>query len=164
MITRMQAMLSRLDVGSGVAMSALRVVTGALLAWHGYRKFTDGLDGFEGFLQFLELPAPGFLAVVVALVELLGGIALMLGLLTRPVAAILVVHFALILFWVKLVKLDPVLLVGGEQPGVELDILYLAASTFFLAAGPGPIALDRMLGLEGAGALVQDEREPAMAG
>lgn len=155
--------LSRLDVGAGVAMSALRVATGVLLAWHGYRKFADGLDGFESFLSFLELPAPGLLAVVVALLKLGGGILLALGLFTRPVAAVFVVHFALIFFWVKLVKLDPVFLVGGEQPGVELDLMYLFTAAFFTIAGPGAIAADRILGLENPQRAKLDAAEPAMA-
>lgn len=50
----------------------------------------------------------------------------------------------------KLVKLDPVMLVGGDSPGVELDLIYLAAALFFFVAGPGAIAADRLLGLEPA--------------
>ncbi len=144
----MKDLLSRLDVSAGGATSALRVAVGVLLAWHGYRKFADGLDGFEGFLMFLDLPAPGLLALVVAALELVGGILLALGLFTRPVAALFVIQFALIFIWVKLVKLDPVFLDGGEQPGVELDLLYLLTSAFFLAGGPGPISADAVLGLE----------------
>lgn len=138
----------------------MRATVGVLVAWHGYRKFADGLDGFEGFLTFLELPAPSLLAVVVALLELVGGIALAVGLFTRPIAALLVVHFALIVVWVKLVKLDPVLLVGGEQPGLELDLIYLASAVFFVLAGPGPISADAMLGLEPGAAVEETERVP----
>jgi len=148
----MHDLVARLTLGSGLARSLMRVAVGVLLAWHGYRKFADGLDGFEGFLTFLDLPAPGLLAVVVALLELVGGIALAIGLFTRPVAALFVVQFALIFIWVKLIKLDPVFLVGGEQPGVELDLIYLVTAAFFLVAGPGPISADAMLGLEPAGA------------
>ena len=137
------------------------MVVGVLLAWHGYRKFADGLDGFEGFLDFLELPAPAFLAVVVALLELVGGALLAVGLFTRPVSLLFVVHFALIFVWVKLIKLDPVFLVGGEQPGVELDLLYLSTSAFFLSAGPGPISVDAMSGIEPA--VEQPEQVPVPA-
>ena len=144
----MRDQLSRLNVGSGVTQSVLRVVVGVLLAWHGYRKFADGLDGFEGFLSFLELPAPGILAVVVALLELVGGIMLALGLATRLISLLFVVQFGLIVLWVKLIKLDSVLLAGTEQPALEIDLLILSATLFFLFAGPGAIAADRMLGLE----------------
>lgn len=129
-------------------MSLLRVVTGVLLAWHGYRKFADGLDGFEGFLSFLELPAPATLAVVVAVLELVGGILLAVGLLTRPVALLFVLEFAFIIVWVKLNKLDSVLLLGTESPAVELDMLYLSLNALFLTAGPGPLSADQMTGLE----------------
>lgn len=141
-------------------MSLLRVVTGVLLAWHGYRKFADGLEGFEGFLSFLELPAPGTLAVLVALLELVGGILLAVGLLTRPVALLFVVHFGLIFLWVKLNKLDSVLLLGTEAPAVELDLLYLSLNAFFLTAGPGPLSADHMSGLDVSEVA---EREPAPA-
>ncbi|MGI9596919.1 MAG: DoxX family protein [Acidimicrobiales bacterium] len=159
----MNNVLSRLDLGAGYATSALRIGVGVLLAWHGYRKFADGLDGLEGFLSFLDLPAPGFLAVVVALLELVGGILLALGLFTRPVAALFVIHFGLIFVWVKLIKLDPVFLVGGEQPGVELDLIYLLTSAFFLIGGPGQIAVDRVLGLETSTERSSAAREPVMA-
>jgi uncharacterized membrane protein YphA (DoxX/SURF4 family) len=144
----MNELISRLNVGRDAAQAVLRVVVGLLLAWHGYRKFADGLDGFEGFLSFLEMPAPGLLAVVVAVLELVGGILLALGLLTRPVSALLVVLFALITFWVKLGKLDAVLLVGGESPGIELDLLFLASSLYFFVGGPGALSVDSVAGLE----------------
>ena len=156
----MNSIFGRLGAVQGPAMSLLRVVTGVLLAWHGYRKFADGLDGFEGFLSFLELPAPAALAFIVALLELVGGILLAVGLLTRPVAALFVVHFGLIFLWVKLNKLDSVLLVGTEAPGVELDLLYLTLNAFFLTAGPGPLSADRIAGLEREAA---DERGPGVA-
>ncbi|MEL7155497.1 MAG: DoxX family protein [Actinomycetota bacterium] len=144
----MNEVIGQLRAGTGIVTSVLRVVTGVLLAWHGWRKFDDGIEGFEGFLDFLGLPAPGLLAVVVALLELVGGILLAIGLFSRLVALLFVVEFAAIFFWVKLIKLDPVLLVGGESPGVELDLIYLASAIFFLVAGPGAIAADRVFGLE----------------
>ena len=158
----MTDLFARLSSGTGPAISLLRVVVGVMLAWHGYRKFADGLDGFEGFLDFLGLPAVGLLAFVVAALELVGGILLAVGLGTRPVAALFIIHFALIFFWVKLVKLEPVLLVGGESPGVELDLIYLTSAVFFLVVGPGPVSLDRILGLEGD--RVESAREAATAG
>ena len=144
----MNAMIQRLDSGRGFALSFVRFITGLMLGWHGYRKFADGLEGFEGFISFLELPAPAALAFVVAALELVGGILLALGLLTRPVSLLFIIHFALIFVVVKLVKLDSVMLVGGEQPGVELDLLYLGLAALFFTHGPGPIGADRMLGLD----------------
>ncbi len=148
----MNSLFGRLGAASGMTMSLLRIVTGVMLAWHGYRKFADGLDGFESFLSFLELPAPAALAFLVAGLELVGGILLALGLLTRPVALLFVAEFALIFLWVKLNKLDSVLLLGTEAPAVELDLLYLSLNALFLTAGPGPLSVDRMAGLEAADA------------
>lgn len=155
----MNDFVTRLTLGSGVAQSLMRFTVGVLLAWHGYRKFADGLEGFEGFLSFLELPAPSALAVLVALVELLGGLALAIGLLTRPLSALFIAHFALIILWVKLAKLDSVLLVGGDGPGIELDLLYLVTAAYFLTAGPGPVSVDAMMGLESKA--TESDRVPA---
>jgi putative oxidoreductase len=156
----MNELIARLNLGRDAVTAVLRVVVGLLLAWHGYRKFADGLDGFEGFLSFLELPAPGLLSIVVAVLELVGGLLLAIGLLTRPVAALLVIQFALITVWVKLVKLDAVLLVGGDSPGIELDLIYLASALYFLVAGPGPFSVDSMIGVEPS---VQRRDEVAIA-
>lgn len=160
----MNEMFARLGANSGGMRSILRVVTGVLLAWHGYRKFADGLDGFEGFLTFLELPAPGLLAFVVAALELVGGILLAAGALTRLVSLLFVIQFALIVVWVKLIKLDSVLLVGGESPGLELDLLFLSLSAYFFTAGPGPLSADAMFGLESnAASRAEDAAERAAA-
>jgi len=67
---------------------ALRVWLGIIFAVHGYWKLFGGLTGFQGFLASLGVPAPGLAAVLVALVEFLGGLALILGVLIQ-VAALL---------------------------------------------------------------------------
>jgi uncharacterized membrane protein YphA (DoxX/SURF4 family) len=67
----------------GWAIAILRVVTGIVFFAHGYKKlFVDRLGGFAGFLSQIGIPAANFLAPLVAGVELFGGLALILGLLT----------------------------------------------------------------------------------
>jgi putative oxidoreductase len=65
----------------------LRLVVGLVFVMHGGQKlFSTGLVGTTGFLGQLGIPLPGVAAVVLIAVELLGGLAILLGLRTRIVA------------------------------------------------------------------------------
>lgn len=65
----------------------LRVVLGGVLFAHGLQKYQMmGIDQVGQFFGSLGIPAPALAAAVVATLELVGGIALVLGVLVRPVA------------------------------------------------------------------------------
>ena len=65
----------------------LRSVIGIVFLMHGGQKFfVWGIHGVASFLGHVGVPLPLFSAVVVTLVELIGGAALVLGLCTRWVA------------------------------------------------------------------------------
>jgi putative oxidoreductase len=72
----------RTDTG----LLVLRLVVGVTFLLHGLDKL-GGLDGVEMFFDSLGIPAPGFMATLVALTETVGGVLLIVGLLT-PVAGI----------------------------------------------------------------------------
>jgi len=88
----------------------LRVVTGLWLVPHGAQKLfgwwampnspPDLAAMSQAFEQHLGLP--GFFAPLAALIEFVGGIMLVLGLLTRPVAAVVFVEFLVIVFLVHM--------------------------------------------------------------
>jgi len=66
----------------------LRLVVGLVFAVHGAQKlFVFGLGGAAGFMAKVGIPLPSVAAVVVMAVEILGGLALILGLGTRLAAA-----------------------------------------------------------------------------
>lgn len=80
-----------------------RVVIGLIFVLAGYGKLfaTPGITGFTGMLTGIGVPLPGFFAVLVGIVELVGGIMLLLGAWTTipsillsivMVVAILTVH------------------------------------------------------------------------
>lgn len=69
----------------------LRVVLGLTFFIHGLSKFQGGILNTVGYFE--SLGVPGFLAYAVAAVELVGGIALILGIGTRFVSTL----FALIM-------------------------------------------------------------------
>jgi putative oxidoreductase len=124
--------------GAGVAV--LRIVTGVVFAMHGYQKFFGmGIGGVTGFFGSLGIPDPHFFAMVVSTVELVGGIALVLGLLTRFVAIPLIIDMmtAIVLVHAKN---------GFFVPrGVELVLMLMTSCIALVLAGPGAVSIDRAL-------------------
>lgn len=65
----------------------LRLALGGVLFAHGLQKFTVmGVDQVGQFFASLGLPAPEVAAALVSTLELVGGAALVLGVLVRPIA------------------------------------------------------------------------------
>ncbi len=125
----------------GWGLTVLRVVVGIVFLVHGGQKlFVMGFGGVAGFLGSLGVPAPGLFAVIVTLVELLGGLALILGLFTRVVAVLLAVGMVVAILAVHLTN-------GflAANNGYEFPLVLLAASVALAVAGPGEAALDKAL-------------------
>ena len=126
----------------GIAL--LRVVTGIIFLMHGQQKlFEFGIGGVTGMMTGLGVPAPGLMAVIITLVELVGGIALILGAFTR-IAALLVAIDVLVAFF--LVHLPNGFF--ASSGGVELVLLLATAGVTLVLTGPGAMALDSMLPVE----------------
>lgn len=119
----------------------LRVAVGLVFAVHGAQKLLlFGIGGTAGFLGSLGIPLPEVAAIAVILVELVGGLALLIGLGTRYVAALLAVNMAVALFTVHLP--NGFFVDGG---GVEFVLVLLVAALFFALHGGGALAVDRRL-------------------
>ncbi len=116
------------------AHSLLRVVAGFTFCLHGFQKifgFFGGIGGHGVAAAFPSLPWTA------GILEMIGGVLLALGLLTRPVAFILCGEMAVAYFRVHNPKAFWPILNGGE-----LAVLYCFLFLYFAAAGPGPISLD----------------------
>ena len=68
----------------------IRIVAGLIFVFAGYSKLS-GISNFEGMLAGIGFPAPGIFAIIVAIIELIGGAMLVLGLWTYIAAILLAV-------------------------------------------------------------------------
>lgn len=127
----------------GWGLFPLRLVVGLVFLVHGGQKlFVFGLTGTAGFFGQIGIQPAGFWAVVVTFAELLGGLALILGFLTRYAALILAVNMLVAIVIFHLPK-------GFFLPqGYEFALTLLGGNLTLLLTGPGPHALDKGLGWE----------------
>ena len=71
---------------NGWVLVPLRLVVGFGFAAHGYAKLARGPESFAAILHVLGIPAPGLMAWATSLLELVGGISLMLGAFVLPLS------------------------------------------------------------------------------
>ncbi|MGH7469147.1 MAG: DoxX family protein [Longimicrobiales bacterium] len=124
----------------GIAI--LRVVLGIVFLAHGWQKaFTMGLGGVAGFFTQIGIPLPALAAVVVTTVELVGGLALMVGLGTRFVTIPLAIDMlaATLVFHLR----NGFFITDG---GVEFTLVLAAGAIALATIGPGAWALDNLMG------------------
>ncbi|KYG97005.1 DoxX family protein [Paenibacillus sp. SEL1] len=119
----------------------MRVALGILFLAHGIAKFQMGLGNVAGW--FASIGVPGFLGYVVAVIELVGGIALILGLLTRYVSGLLVIVLIGAIFTAKL---SGGLMGNGQGAGYELDIAFILVALHLVFAPTTRLSLDSLFG------------------
>ena len=123
------------------ARTILRVITGFLFAAHGWQKFNEfTIAGTQASFSQMGVPAAQAVAPVVATLELVGGIALILGVLTRVFAALLAVDMLGALFLVH--ASAGVFVTTG---GYELVLILAAAALAVALVGAGRLSADRAL-------------------
>jgi putative oxidoreductase len=131
----------------------LRLIVGYGFMEHGFAKILRGPEGFARILQALGVPAPHLMAWLTILVEVFGGLAIILGafvaLASLPMAIVLLVA----IFTVHLpygfssIKLMAVTAAGAQfgPPGYECDLLYLAGLAALVMGGAGPLSVDGLI-------------------
>ncbi|MDR7075878.1 putative membrane protein YphA (DoxX/SURF4 family) [Neobacillus niacini] len=118
----------------------VRAVLGLTFFIHGLSKFQGGITNTVGFFDSIGIP--GFMAYVVALIELIGGIALIVGLGTRIVSILFALIMAGAIFSAKL---SLGFLGNGQMAGYELELILLVISIYFVLADKSQISLDQKI-------------------
>ena len=124
---------------------ALRVPVGIIFAAHGAQKLFGwfggyGLEGTGAWMDSIGLSPGVLMAFLAGAAEFFGGLALILGLLTRPAAAALAFAMLIAIFTVHF---ENGLFMSNN--GYEFGLALLAASVSLLFSGAGKISLDRWL-------------------
>jgi putative oxidoreductase len=115
----------------------VRMTLGVLLIFHGWQLFAnDDMKGLSDLLFNMSIPFPQAMAYTEKIIELAGGLFLILGLFTRFVAAILFIAFMLITFILREGKIFSV-----DQHPFLLALFSLA----FFFTGAGRISIDHIL-------------------
>ncbi|MGC9670897.1 DoxX family protein [Planosporangium sp. 12N6] len=124
-----------------VAILVARIGVGVVFIAHGWQKLvTFGVAGTAASFQRMGVPAPTVSAWYASIVELLGGVALLVGL-AVPVAGLLLVLDMLGAY--LFVHAGHGILV--TEGGGELAIALGAASLLLAAVGAGWFSLDRLI-------------------
>lgn len=131
--------LSRLDAFSSYSPVLLRLILGVVMTYHGYQKIIGDMSKFAGFVAKIGFPFASFFAYSAALAEFAGGIALILGLLTRWSAFFVACTMAVAVFLVHFK--DGMF---GEH-GYEYPLTLLVAALSLMLTGGGPVSIDRNL-------------------
>lgn len=129
--------MKSLNVLQPFGLLALRIALGVIFFAYGYPKLAHLGGGMQGF--FVQHGLPGYFVYVSGVLEVFGGVLLMLGLFTRPAALLLAVEMSVAIWKVHSSK--------GYLAVHEYEFpLALAAACFALATvGAGSLSLDQPL-------------------
>lgn len=117
-----------------IAFCGLRAAVGAIFIAHGIPKLNPG---FAGFLNSLGMPPEA--QIPIALLEIIGGVVIILGVMSRISASMLSMNMIGAIFVVKGVSS-----LTGEN-GYEFDLILLAACLVIIVAGPGKVSISHII-------------------
>jgi putative oxidoreductase len=136
----MQRFVSALAGQSSVGYFLLRLLTGIILALSGYNKFFNiGIGAITSNFEKWGIPLAQISAPFIALLELVGGIMLLLGLFTRYVAVLFAIEFV-VATWTKWSPM------AAGWAGSRLEFMILFAAVLYATNGAGAYSVDSKIG------------------
>jgi putative oxidoreductase len=108
---------------------------------HGWAKLSGGVDNVAGFFGgMLGIPAPGLMAWVVTIVELGGGILLVVGFLTQIAGLLIALDMLGAILFAYLLRGAP--FIENGQISWEKEAVFAAAALCLALSGPGAWSVD----------------------
>ena len=133
-------------------LAILRIVLGIAMLVHGWSKLSGGVDNVAGFFGGqLGIPAPQLMAWVVTIVELVGGILLVVGFLTQIVGILIALDMLGAILFAYLLRGAP--FIDRGQISWEKEAVFAAAALCIALAGPGAWSVDDVVALNRARAV-----------
>jgi putative oxidoreductase len=112
----------------------IRIMAGIVFIAHGIPKFYD-ISGGYGFFQSINLPPELFLPI--ALLEVIGGLAILFGILTRIASSLFIIEMIGAIVTAKLSR--------GFIGGYEFELLLISICISLVIMGPGKISIENYI-------------------
>jgi putative oxidoreductase len=139
------ALINKLLSGNAPAATVvIRALVGGVFLLEGIKKFLFAQQWGAGRFARIGIPAPHILGPFVGAVEIVGGLLLIAGLLTRLAAVPLIINISVAILSTKI----PILSKSGFWPmeaEARTDYSMLLGLIFLLIVGAGPWSLDARL-------------------
>ena len=137
------------------AIILLRLMAGGVFLWEGLLKFVYTNQGVGRFTK-IGLPFPQATANFVGLLEIVGGILLIAGFLTRPIAIPFIIEMLVAMLSTKIAlylgtsplplpPVPPQIGLWAVLHEIRSEYAQLMTTVFLLVAGPGSWSLDALL-------------------
>jgi len=133
-----------LTTSAPTSVVLIRLVVGAVFLSEGIQKFLSPNEPGVGRFVKIGIPAPQIMASVVSVVEIVCGILIIVGLVTRLAAILLIVDMLVAISPTKI----PILIKSGfwaMAHEARVDYAMLLGSIFLLIAGAGAWSIDARL-------------------
>ena len=130
----------------------IRMILGVGFMVHGWAKWSRGPAVFAELLKQAHVPLPLANAWLVTLLEIFGGLALLIGAFVTIVSVPLILSMLGAMFTVNIkYGFSAVNTIGltsaGPQlgpPGYEINLLYIACLVVLILSGAGPLSIDAL--------------------
>jgi putative oxidoreductase len=130
----------------------LRMILGVGFMVHGWAKWSRGPAAFAELLKQAHVPLPFANAWLVTLLEIFGGLALLMGAFVTIVSIPLILSMLGAMFTVNIkYGFSAVNTIGLTSqgpllgpPGYEINLLYIASLVALILGGAGPLSIDAL--------------------